>query len=92
MAVYQKKKVLITVKTYPLPSRKAIEVSCTAGVTEDSKWIRLFPLPFRRLEYERQFKKYQWIEANVTKALSDPRSESYKVDLDTIRPIGLMPD
>lgn len=87
MAVYEKKKVLITVKTYPLPSRKTIEASCTAGITENGKWIRLFPLPFRYLEHEKQFKKYQWIEASVTKA-SDPRPESYKVDLDSIKPLG----
>jgi len=87
MAIYHTKKVLITVKTYPLPSRKTIEASCTAGVTEDGKWIRLFPLPFRYLEYAKQFKKYQWIEASVTKA-SDPRPESYKIVLDSIRFVG----
>ncbi len=87
MAIYHAKKVLITVKTYPLPSKKAIEASCTAGITEEGSWIRLFPLPFRHLEYEKRFKKYQWIEASVTKA-SDPRPESYKVDLDSIHPLG----
>lgn len=87
MAIYQNKKVLITVKTYPLPSKKTIEASCTAGITEDGNWIRLFPLPFRYLEYTKRFKKYQWIEASVTKA-SDPRPESYKVALDSIRLIG----
>lgn len=87
MAIYQKKRVLITVKTYPLPSKKTIEASCTAGITEDGNWIRLFPLPFRYLEYEKRFKKYQWVEANVIKASSDPRPESYKVDLDSIRPV-----
>jgi hypothetical protein len=55
---YQKKKILITVKTYPLPSKKSIEASCTAGITEEGKWIRLFPLPFRLLEHSKQFKKY----------------------------------
>ena len=87
MAIYHTKKVLITVKTYPLPSRKIIEASCTAGITQDNKWIRLFPLPFRYLEYEKQFKKYQWIEARVSKA-TDPRPESHKIDLDSIKVIG----
>jgi hypothetical protein len=49
--------------------------------------VRLFPLPFRHLEYSKQFKKYQWIEANVTKA-PDPRPESYKIDLESIELIG----
>ena len=87
MAIYQNRKVLITVKTYPLPSKKTIEASCTAGITEDGNWVRFFPLPFRYLEHAKQFKKYQWIEASVTKA-SDPRPESYKVVLDSIRLMG----
>jgi len=87
MAIYHTKKVLITVKTYPLPSKKTIEASCTAGITEDGNWIRLFPLPFRYLGYAQQFKKYQWIEASVTKA-TDPRPESYKVALDSIKLLG----
>ena len=87
MAVYETKKILITVKTYPLPSKKTVEASCTAGITEDGKWIRLFPLPFRYLEYEKRFRKYQWIEANVAKA-TDPRPESYRIDLDSIKLVG----
>jgi len=87
MPEYEKKKILITVKTYPLPSKKTIEASCTAGITDDGKWIRLFPLPFRHLESSKQFKKYQWIEANVTKA-TDPRPESHKIDFDSITLIG----
>ena len=68
MAELIKKRVLITVRTYPVPATKGVEVSCTAGVTHDGKWIRLFPLPYRLLEDERKFKKYQWIDVNVTRA------------------------
>jgi len=84
---YEQKKILITVKTYPTPARKGIEVSCTAGITEDGQWIRLFPIPFRFLEGKRQFKKYQWIEVAVTKA-ADYRPESYQPDIDSIRILG----
>lgn len=87
MTFYEKKKILITVKTYPLPSRKAIEASCTAGITEEGRWIRLFPLPFRYLEYEKRFRKYQWIEAQVVKA-TDPRPESFKIDIESIELLG----
>lgn len=79
------KKVLITVKTYPTPAWKGGEVSCIAGITDDNKWIRLFPVPFRRLEDQQKFKKYQWIEANIKKASSDTRQESYRVDIDSIK-------
>lgn len=79
-----KKTVLITVRTYPAPSRSSIEVSCTAGIDESGHWIRLFPIPWRYLDSDKRFRKYQLIEAKVTKAQSDVRPESYKVDIDSI--------
>lgn len=79
------KKVLITARTYPVPSRKSIEVSCTAGIIDDGTWIRLFPVPYRFLDQDKRFRKYQYIEAKVTKAQSDTRPESYKLDLDSIK-------
>ena len=84
MHIYHSKKVLITVKTYPTPSRKGVEVSCTAGITDNGEWIRIFPVPFRFLAGDKQFKKYQWIEVAVCKA-SDPRPDSYRVDSDSIK-------
>ena len=54
-------KVLITVTTYPLPSRSYDELVCTAGVLEDGNWIRIYPVPFQFLE----FHKYQWIELDL---------------------------
>lgn len=83
-----KEKVLITVRTYPVPSRQLIEVSCTAGIDDDGKWIRLFPVPYRFLHPDKRFSKYQYIEADVTKSISDPRPESYKVNPDTIKVIS----
>lgn len=55
-------KVLITVMTYPHPSRGYQELVCTAGVTESGEWIRLYPVDYRYREQHQQFKKYQWIE------------------------------
>lgn len=78
------KKILITVRTYPTPATKGVEVSCTAGITEQGEWIRLFPIPYRFLDTDKRFRKYQFIEARVKRA-SDPRPESYNVDLDSIR-------
>lgn len=83
MKTYQKKRILITVRTYPTPAWQGIEVSCTAGVTEAGEWIRLFPVPYRFLEEDRRFKKYQWIDVSVTKA-SDARPESYHLNIDSI--------
>lgn len=75
--------ILILVKTYPNPSRKYIESSCTAGVTRSGEWLRLHPLPFRFLVSERKFKKYQWIRTRIKKS-SDPRPESHNIDIDSI--------
>jgi len=88
MVAYQHKRVLVTVKTYPTPASKGAEVSCTAGITDDGKWIRLFPIPFRFMGGDKQFSKYQWIEVAAKKSSSDPRKESYEVDIDTLRILG----
>jgi hypothetical protein len=86
-----KKRVLITVRTYPLPSVKSVEASCTAGITEDGKWIRLYRVPSRMLSDAQQFKKYQWITVEVTKARKDFRPESYNPRLDQIQVGEVLP-
>ncbi len=85
VAHWEKKRVLITVRTYPTPARKGIEVSCTGGVTDAGEWIRLFPVPYRFLEPDRRFKKYQWIDVDAIKAADDPRPESFKLNIETVR-------
>ena len=82
--MYTQKKVLVTVKTYPTPASKGAEVSCTAGVTDNNEWIRLFPIPFRFMGGNQKFKKYQWIEVDAKKS-SDPRKESFEVDTDSLK-------
>ncbi len=77
-------RVLVTARTYPVPARKGIEVSCTGGITDDGRWIRLFPVPYRFLTDDKRFRKYQWIEARVQKS-SDHRPESFRLDPDSIR-------
>ncbi len=81
-------RVFITVKTYPQPSTKHNETVCTAGITEDGRWIRLYPIPFRWLEDGRHYSKWQWIEVAIAKEASqnDPRRESHRVDVLTIKP------
>lgn len=71
-------KVLITVKTYPTLSTKYEELVCTAGFREDCSWVRIYPIPFRKLDYDKRYAKYQWIELELVKNESDPRPESYK--------------
>jgi hypothetical protein len=76
--VLENVKVLITVKTYPLPSNKYEELVCTAGVLEDGRWIRIYLIPFRSLSQEKKFGKYEWIQLDLIRNKSDFRPESYK--------------
>lgn len=77
------KKVLIAVKTYPSLSTKYDELVCTAGFLEDGTWIRIYPVPFRKLDYQNRYQKWQWIELDLVKNKSDFRAESYRpADLD----------
>ena len=71
-------KVLITVKAYPTLSAKYDELVCTAGFDENGNWIRIYPIPFRKLDEYSKFKKYQWIDLDLVRNTSDPRPESYK--------------
>lgn len=72
------KRVLVTVKTYPHPSKTYRELVCVAGVQEDGSFIRLYPVQFRHLDRNEQFSKYQWIELKVEKNQKDHRPESFR--------------
>ena len=74
----QKQRILIVVKTYPTLSRKYGETVCTAGIREDGSWVRMYPVPFRRLNEEQQYSKYDWVECHLTRNSSDPRPETYR--------------
>ncbi len=85
--IWETKKVLIVVRTYPTPAKSGVEVSCTAAITEQGKWLRLFPVPYRFLDLDKRFRKYQWIEVSLTKA-KDHRPESYKLNPNSIKIIS----
>jgi hypothetical protein len=77
-----RKKVLITVTTYPLPSRSYDELVCTAGILENGDWIRIYPVPLSFLiDLKGSGKvnnvKYTWIEIDLNKRTDDFRPESH---------------
>lgn len=76
--------ILILCKTYPSPSEKYVETSCVAGVRGNGSLIRLFPVPFRLVSADKQFKKWQWVTAKIEKARKDHRPESYQIKIDTL--------
>jgi hypothetical protein len=73
-------RILVTVKTYPTLSQKYGELVCTAGIRENGAWVRLYPVPFRRLNEADRYNKYDWIETAITKSRSDHRPESYRLN------------
>lgn len=81
--------VLITVKTYPIPSAKYDELVCTAGVRENGGFVRLYPINFRDLPFSQQYKKYQWISVEAERHKGrDVRKESFRPNCDSIRIVG----
>jgi hypothetical protein len=75
-------KVLITVTTYPQPSRSHDELVCTAGVLENGEWIRIYPVPLSFLVDLKTGKqvgnlKYTWFELELRKRTDDFRPESH---------------
>ncbi|MDR2344433.1 MAG: hypothetical protein LBE18_00035 [Planctomycetaceae bacterium] len=71
--------IFITVKTYPTLSSKYDELVCTAGITDAGKWVRLYPVPFRKLDWEQRYAKYQWLSIPLERNTADIRPESYRI-------------
>lgn len=78
---WETKKVLVTVKAYPERSTKHGEVVCLSGITEDSKFIRLYPVPFEYFRGKNKIPKYSWIEVQCKKAEGEilGRKESHRI-------------
>jgi hypothetical protein len=77
-----REKILLTVTTYPLPSKSYDELVCTAGVREDGTWVRIYPMPLSFLNGLKntgkvKSRKYTWIELDLVKRSDDFRPESH---------------
>lgn len=76
-------RILISVKTYPTLSATYDELVCTASFKEDGSWVRIYPVPYRKLKYADRYEKWQWIEMDIVRNTKDFRKESYRpADLD----------
>jgi len=75
---------LILTKTYPSPSAGHRETTCVAAVTRSGELRRIFPVPFRLLDGDAQFKKWEWIQARVSRPNGDNRPESRRIDTGSI--------
>lgn len=85
------KRILITVKTYPSPSLSFKETVCVAGISDEGEWIRIYPIKYRDLPYDKRFKKYDVVQVDLYKDKHDIRPESYRPAPDSIQILGNIP-
>ena len=81
-------RVLVVVKASPQPSRRYGDTVCVAGLELTDgppRWRRLYPVPFRYLDGEAQFRKYDVLDVRLRDASPDKRPESRKIDVSGIR-------
>ncbi len=90
MSTATRTRVLITVMTYPHPSPRYKELLCTAGITREGEWVRLYPIDYRYRPREHKFRKYQWIDVDLEPVGhgNDNRKESRRPILDSIELVG----
>ena len=92
----ERRKILIATKTYPSISTKYGETVCTAGILLDKnekplQWIRIYPVRYRALDFEKKYKRWSIISAEIERNEKDFREESYRIDdnsISVIREIG----
>ena len=85
---------LVTVKASPEPSKTYIDTVCVAGIRLSDKrpeWVRIYPVAFRHLRPDQQFKKFEVIEVDLTKSLTDSRKESFRPNWETLERVGKTP-
>jgi len=78
---WEKREILLVVKTYPSRSKKYGNTVCTAGILEDTnEWVRLYPIRYERF-LKLNLKKFIRFEAEIQRDTSDylQRKESYKI-------------
>lgn len=78
-------------KAQPHRSSRYFETVCCAGIGRDGKWRRQYPVPFRNLQDWQKFSRWQWIRYRYRKSDSDRRTESQKVDPDSLESLGEVP-
>lgn len=84
---WKRRKVLVTVKAAPERSKKYGECVCTAGVTEEGEFIRLYPVPLDVFRRGPRFKKFDWIEVECERAEGEKlrRKESHRIRAGSLR-------
>ena len=76
----ERMRVLVLVKAAPVLTQHLDETMCVAGARLDGdqpEWVRLHPVPFRDLEDDSKFVKYQVVNLDAYRPSTDRRPESW---------------
>jgi hypothetical protein len=71
---------VVLVKAAPVLTNDLEETMCVAGARVDGphpEWVRIHPVPFRDLDDDSKFAKYQTVTADVRRSRSDRRPETW---------------
>ena len=71
--VWREQKALIIGRAYPEPSKKHIETVCTGAITEDGQLLRLYPISWRYLNENQQYRLWSWATFEIRKSEGDKR-------------------
>ena len=71
---WKEERILIWGKTYPELSSKYNETVCTGGTLENGNFVRIYPIPFRYLEQDETFSKYQLDKGKNKKKCGRPQA------------------
>lgn len=82
---------IIIVKAAPQLSARHGETVCTAAVTRDRQWVRLYPIAFRTLEDAQQFKRWDVVRYTSQRPRDDKRIESRRLDHHSLTIAGALP-
>jgi hypothetical protein len=81
---------IIIVKAAPQLGDKHGETVCTAGITRDGQWVRLYPIAFRTLDQAQQFKRWDIVKYAWRRPKDDQRP-SRRVEHQSLRIAGTVP-
>ena len=86
---WEKEKIIILIMSTPENSRKYGHIICTAGITENDEWRRLWSItPHLKKKYK--INRWDVIEVN-TQITPNHRIETRKIDETSIKNIGSIP-
>lgn len=88
----QREQITILVKAAPNWSMKYKEYQiCTAGITKDTEWRRLYPFP-EDVMLKKDVRLWDLIDVETSTPSDDPRTESRKIKDESIKKIGRIDD